>query len=78
MIDWHSHILPAMDDGSRDAEESRLMPELLKAQGIQTVVATPHFYANEESVETFLQRRHDSYERLLAKGMPSAVLTSVG
>ncbi len=57
MIDWHSHILPGMDDGSRDLAESTAMLQMLWQQGVQTVVATPHFYANHESVERFCRRR---------------------
>lgn len=68
MIDWHSHILPAMDDGSSDVRESLMMLEALGDQGVERVIATPHFYANEESVEDFLGRREKSYE-LLQKEM---------
>lgn len=64
MIDWHSHILPGMDDGSKDAAESLAMLQLLKTQGIETVVATPHFYANDENVPTFLARRAKALEAL--------------
>lgn len=67
MIDWHSHILPAMDDGSRNVDESLSMLQSLKAQGIGLVVATPHFYANSESVEEFLSRRKAAYDRLSAR-----------
>lgn len=77
MIDWHSHILPAMDDGSRDVEESIALLQQLKEQGVDTVVATPHFYANDESVETFLERRKRSYEQLipyLSEELPRIVL----
>jgi protein-tyrosine phosphatase len=34
MIDWHCHVLPAMDDGSRDLEESIAMLDALKHQGV--------------------------------------------
>ena len=64
MIDWHSHILPALDDGSRDIKESVLLVNKLSQQGIDTVIATPHFYANDETVESFLQRRQQSFETL--------------
>lgn len=64
MIDWHSHILPDMDDGSRNTEESLSMLKALKVQGADTVIATPHFIANAESVEEFLKRRQKSYEEL--------------
>ncbi len=61
MIDWHSHILPALDDGSRNAEESLALLNTLKNQGINTVIATPHFYANDGSVDEFLEKRRESY-----------------
>ena len=64
MIDWHSHILPGMDDGSRDTAESLSLLEMQAEQGIDTVAATPHFYANDESVDTFLERRAIAKETL--------------
>lgn len=76
MIDWHSHILPSMDDGSKDAAESVAMLEMLSSQGVSTVVATPHFYANDESVESFLERRGrslDVLKPLLTDEHPSIV-----
>lgn len=65
MTDFHSHILPKIDDGSRSAEESILMLKALSAQGIDRVVATPHFYANDESVTDFIARRQASYNELM-------------
>ncbi len=76
MIDFHSHILPAMDDGSKNIEESLKLLKLLAEQGIHKVVATPHFYANDESVEEFLRRRRAAYDQLreaLPEGMPEIV-----
>lgn len=64
MIDWHSHILPGMDDGSHDTAESISLVNMQKSQGIETVIATPHFYANDESVDSFLDRRKNAYELL--------------
>lgn len=64
MIDWHCHVLPGMDDGSKDAEESLALMQLLSEQGVDTVIATPHFYANDESVADFLRRRREAYEVL--------------
>ena len=77
MIDWHSHVLPGIDDGSRDVAESISMIRMQKEQGVDTVIATPHFYANDESVDSFLKRRSDSYEALLKElpeGSPDIVL----
>lgn len=64
MIDFHSHILPGMDDGSKSAEESHEMILRLKSQGIKRIVATPHFYANDESVDDFIRRRKESYGKI--------------
>ncbi|MCF8105280.1 MAG: hypothetical protein K9K64_07355 [Desulfohalobiaceae bacterium] len=44
MIDIHSHILPAMDDGPGSWAESLSLCRLLAAQGVRTVVATPHYW----------------------------------
>lgn len=69
MIDWHSHILPGIDDGSKNLAESLALLNAQKAQGIKTVVATPHFYANDEEVDVFLQRRNEANE-LMQKELP--------
>ncbi len=66
MIDFHSHILPKMDDGSQSTQESLAMLKALSEQGVTRVVATPHFYANDESVFAFLERRKNSYDRLIS------------
>lgn len=42
MIDLHSHILPGMDDGARDLEESLRMADLAVRSGVTAMVATPH------------------------------------
>lgn len=43
MTDFHTHILPAIDDGSKSVAESIEMLTALSEQGISRVVATPHF-----------------------------------
>lgn len=70
MIDWHSHILPKMDDGSRSVEESLEILHEQKRQGADVVLATPHFYANEESVDEFLERRERCFD-VLSRAMDS-------
>jgi protein-tyrosine phosphatase len=73
VIDWHSHILPAMDDGSRDTAESISLLNMQVSQGISTVIATPHFYANDETVASFLERRKQALGLLkseLPEGAP--------
>ncbi len=41
-IDIHCHILPGIDDGARDFEESRKMLSAARDNGIRAIVATPH------------------------------------
>lgn len=77
MIDVHSHVLPHMDDGSRSTQESLSMLESSAAQGIRCMVATPHFYAEENDPERFLQRREACAERLRNSwkpGLPQLLL----
>ena len=57
VIDFHSHILPGIDDGSKSVEESISMLRMEAEQGIEHVIATPHFYANHDTPERFLARR---------------------
>lgn len=64
MIDWHTHVLPGMDDGSQSVAESLEILHALREQGIDRVVATPHFYADNESVQQFLARRDQAYRSL--------------
>lgn len=72
MIDWHTHILPKMDDGSKNLEESIQMLLLERRLGIRTVVLTPHFYASAEDEASFLERRTRRLEKLV-RGMEACV-----
>lgn len=65
IIDFHSHILPGIDDGSRSTAESLWMMKLELDQGVRTIVGTPHFYADKVSVDTFLARRQRAYEKFM-------------
>jgi protein-tyrosine phosphatase len=42
MIDIHCHILPEVDDGSESLDETLEMCRIALADGIATIVATPH------------------------------------
>ena len=64
MIDFHSHVLPGIDDGSSNIEESLALMELQARQGITHTVATPHFYPDHQSVERFLGRRSQAEAEL--------------
>ncbi len=46
-IDIHSHIIPEVDDGACNMEESLQLLQDMVAQGITSLIATPHFYAED-------------------------------
>ncbi|MCC8125928.1 MAG: protein tyrosine phosphatase [Clostridiales bacterium] len=43
IIDVHAHVLPGVDDGARDREESIRLLEMAYSQGVRAVIATPHY-----------------------------------
>lgn len=48
-IDIHCHILPGLDDGSRDLKQTEEMLKTAYDEGIRKMIATPHNYANHRS-----------------------------
>ena len=66
-VDFHAHILPRADHGSSSSETSLSQLENAKAAGVDTIIATPHFYIEQNSVEEFLARREGCYARLQKK-----------
>ncbi len=77
MTDFHSHILPGIDDGSTSIEESLLMLGESARQGVDRIVATPHFYPKYDTPERFISRRERAYESLLPhlnSGLPRVYL----
>ncbi len=66
LYDFHSHALPGIDDGSRDANESKAMLEASFGQGVGALALTPHFYARHDRPEHFLKKRAEALERLSA------------
>jgi protein-tyrosine phosphatase len=68
ITDFHSHVLPCMDDGSVSVEQSIQMLQAEAEQGITHVIATPHFYAGRTTPERFLEKRNIS-EAMLREEM---------
>ena len=62
--DYHSHILPGVDDGAADIQTSLALLSMLCGQGISTVAATSHFNARKESIDSFISRRDKAYAAL--------------
>jgi len=64
IIDTHCHILPGVDDGAKNVETSLAMLKASRDQGVQYMIATPHFYATRDRVDAFLNRRSQAWETL--------------
>ena len=64
MFDVHCHILPGIDDGSKNVEMSLEMLEREVQQGIEGVIFTPHFYADMNDPAMFLSKRESALKEL--------------
>lgn len=60
MIDFHSHILPCVDDGPDSIEITCKMLEKEITQNVDTVIATPHFYYQKTDFENFIEKRTEA------------------
>lgn len=79
MIDFHTHVLPGIDDGSDSVDTSLGMLDMWRAQKIDCICATPHFYAEHNTPRRFIRNRNAAYEELLQaaryeKGCPKILL----
>lgn len=62
--DFHTHILPGIDDGSQSPKDSIRMIEKECADGVNTILLTPHFYPQHMYPTSFLECRQQAMERL--------------
>ncbi len=78
LFDLHSHILPEIDDGAKDMEESIQILKLMKEQGITDVIATPHFYPAEDNLDEFINATSSAYKdlkkQMVEKAFPNIYL----
>ncbi len=64
MVDFHAHLLPGIDDGSRDRDMTAKMLQSASEQGIDVIVATPHFYPDRMMPARFLEDRDRAFEQI--------------
>ncbi len=69
MIDVHSHLLPGVDDGSPSIETSVRVLQRFQAEGVQSVVLTPHLDASRAAHVAYGAYR-EIFERLCAAAPP--------
>lgn len=73
LIDFHSHILPGIDDGAADLSVSLELIASSAKQGVRLMAATPHFYPYHVGFDTFFQNRARAFDALsqaLPEGSP--------
>ena len=61
-VDIHSHVLPGLDDGAKNIEESIMLISEMKNLGISKIITTPHTYPGlyDNSTTSII----DSYEKV--------------
>ncbi|MCP4022447.1 MAG: tyrosine protein phosphatase [Desulfobacteraceae bacterium] len=76
MIDTHSHVLPALDDGAKDLNESVKFIETAAKQGVKVIFATPHAYDGIYNCtkEKITESLKVLTRTLIAKGISTKVL----
>jgi len=77
LIDFHAHVLPGADHGSDGRRTSAEQIRMIADAGVNTVVATPHFYPHRHTLTGFLEKREKSANELksiLPDGAPKIIL----
>jgi protein-tyrosine phosphatase len=67
MIDLHCHILPGLDDGAWDLDDSAGMARQAAADGIEVIAATPHIHPDHEVLIHELEDRVGRLNAALAE-----------
>lgn len=67
-VDIHTHILPGIDDGAADWEQTERMLELQAKQGVTDVIATPHFdmeqnYQNPQKLRELVREANERADK---------------
>lgn len=62
-VDLHSHLVPAVDDGAASVEESLAALAALQAEGVATVVTTPHLLLPRLDTVAAVERELDRHRR---------------
>jgi protein-tyrosine phosphatase len=75
VIDLHCHILPGVDDGSLDLEDSLGMGRQAAADGIEAICATPHIrHDHDVRIEEVADRVERLNAALRDNGVPVRVM----
>jgi protein-tyrosine phosphatase len=68
LLDFHNHVIPAVDDGAADDEQAAAALQAFVAQGVTVVIATPHVNGlltlRPEALQKRLAEIDDGWSRL--------------
>jgi protein-tyrosine phosphatase len=73
MVDFHSHLVPGVDDGARDLGEAVRAVETLAAEGIRHVLTTPHLDASVISRPELFEKQQREVEEAWFRVVDSCV-----
>ncbi|MBQ4111255.1 MAG: hypothetical protein IJD38_00510 [Clostridia bacterium] len=65
ILDFHAHILPRVDHGSKGVEDGIRQLAMMQAVGVETVCATSHFYPQMLLPSEYVKERDASLKNLL-------------
>lgn len=70
--DFHSHLLPAVDDGAKTFEDSLQLIKGLLSLGIEQIITTPHihFYSYPQNTSDSLQKAFETFYEAIIKEIP--------
>ncbi len=83
-VDLHSHLVPDVDDGSGSISESLDSLAQLRAEGVGTVITTPHLLlarlAGDSAVDRELERHRRAFDHLVTacEGRPGLPTLGLG
>lgn len=66
MTDLHSHIIPGVDDGAQTIDDSLAIIEAERKDGVEQIALTSHYDPECESIDHFLNRRDQGFEKLIS------------
>ena len=75
--DVHSHLLWGADNGAVTEEDSLAMVLEAEKAGIDTIIATPHFSAEIDSISEFVKRREIAYVSLMKTLMQKGIKMNI-
>ena len=63
LTDWHSHVLPGVDDGIKTMEESLEVLRHFESKGVDTLWLTPHIMEDYPNTTEKLRNRFDELQQ---------------